>query len=162
MHNFSIISEQAEKNFEARTKARDQALVQARQLTRLAAHTIRAIHRSESEAAHDLLDQARQIVEAMKKDLADFPDILGRDFADDRAAIGKEINHANSRQFDQRFTDGCVADSKSLSQFLGDQAMPRFEPTLENLGQHRSYHGLPTQTMIEWRIRTQTAARHMG
>ena len=83
MHNFSIISEQAEKNFEARTKARDQALVQARQLTRLAAHTIRAIHRSESETAHDLLDQARQIVQAMKQDLADFPDLYFAGYTQD-------------------------------------------------------------------------------
>jgi translin len=83
MHNFTRISEQAEKTFDARTSARDQALVQARQLTRLSAHTIRAIHRSESDQAHALLAEARQIVDALKKDLADFPDLYFAGYTQD-------------------------------------------------------------------------------
>jgi len=83
MHNFSEIIAQAENIFEARTKARDQALMQARQLTRLSAHTIRAIHRSEVDQAHALLDEARVIVEALKKDLADFPDLYFAGYTQD-------------------------------------------------------------------------------
>ncbi len=83
MHNFNGIIEQAEAVFEARTKARDQALVQARQLTRLSAHTIRAIHRSEVDQAHTLLDEARAIVEALKTDLAGFPDLYFAGYTQD-------------------------------------------------------------------------------
>jgi len=83
MHDFSQIIEQAENVFEARTKARDQALVQARQLTRLSAHTIRAIHRSEADQAHTLLDEARGIVEGLKKDLAEFPDLYFAGYTQD-------------------------------------------------------------------------------
>lgn len=83
MHNFTDISELAEKEFDARTKARDQALVQARQLTRLCAHTIRAIHRSESEAARALLNDARLIVESLKRDLTGFPDLYFAGYTQD-------------------------------------------------------------------------------
>ena len=83
MHDFSQIIEQAENVFEARTKARDQELVQARQLTRLSAHTIRAIHRSEADQAHTLLDEARGIVEGLKKDLAEFPDLYFAGYTQD-------------------------------------------------------------------------------
>jgi translin len=93
MHNFSRISEQAEQAFEARTKARDQALVQARQLTRLSAQTIRAIHRSESEPAHALLNEARQIVESLKKDLTDFPDLYFAGYTQDAS---KEVAEAST------------------------------------------------------------------
>lgn len=83
MHNFSTITEQAEVIFEARTKARDQALMQARALTRLSAHTIRAIHRSETEQAHALLNDARAIVESLKIDLADYPDLYFAGYTQD-------------------------------------------------------------------------------
>ena len=83
MHNFSTITEQAEVIFEARTKARDQALMQARALTRLSAHTIRAIHRSENEQAHTLLNEARAIVESLKLDLAGYPDLYFAGYTQD-------------------------------------------------------------------------------
>jgi len=83
MHQFSTISEQAEQAFEARTRARDQALVQARQLTRLSAHTIRAIHRDEADNAHALLEEARQIVNSMKNDLASYPDLYFAGYTQD-------------------------------------------------------------------------------
>lgn len=83
MHNFSTITEQAEVIFEARTKARDQALMQARALTRLSAHTIRAIHRSETEQAHALLNDARAIVESLKIDLAGYPDLYFAGYTQD-------------------------------------------------------------------------------
>ncbi len=83
MHNFSTITEQAEVIFEARTKARDQALMQARALTRLSAHTIRAIHRSETEQAHALLNDARAIVESLKIDLAVYPDLYFAGYTQD-------------------------------------------------------------------------------
>lgn len=83
MQNFSFISDNAQLIFESRTKARDRALVQARQLTRLCAHTIRAIHRSEVDQAHELLEQARQIVVTTQMELADYPDLYFAGYTQD-------------------------------------------------------------------------------
>ena len=73
MDRFDSIIENTRKVFDERTAARDQALVQARQLTRLCAHTIRAIHRMEVDSAHQLLGEAKDLVKQMQKDLIKFP-----------------------------------------------------------------------------------------
>lgn len=83
MQNFYFISENAQKLFEARTQARDHALVQARQLTRLCAHSIRAIHRSEVDQAHQLLAEAGQIVHNLQKELAGYPDLYFAGYTQD-------------------------------------------------------------------------------
>ena len=80
---FEQISESSHRLLEARTRARDQALVQARQLTRLSALTIRAIHRNESELAHTNLAEARGLVAALKTDLAGFPDLYFAGYTQD-------------------------------------------------------------------------------
>jgi translin len=92
MDQFTTITEKARKIFEERTAARDQALVQARQLTRLCAHTIRAIHRSESQPAHELLNEAHQLVKQMKADLLKYPDLYYAGYTQD--AI-KEFSEAS-------------------------------------------------------------------
>ncbi|MEA5077905.1 MAG: haloacid dehalogenase [Anaerolineaceae bacterium] len=89
---FSIITEKAKQIFDERTGARDRALVQARQLTRLCAHTIRAIHRSEVEPAHELLKEAHTLVQEMQKDLANYPDLYFAGYTQD--AI-KEFSEAS-------------------------------------------------------------------
>jgi len=83
MDIFNSIAEKAHHAFEARNKARDQALAQARQLTRFAAHTIRAIHRSETVLAHENLDQAKALVESLKTDLKTFPDLFYAGYTQD-------------------------------------------------------------------------------
>ena len=49
MDNLSLLADRVHQAFEARTHARDEALSQARVLTRHCAHAIRAIHRGEEE-----------------------------------------------------------------------------------------------------------------
>jgi translin len=93
MDQFTEITERVRKNFDERTAARDLALVQARQLTRLCAHTIRAIHRSESEPAHELLNEAHQLVQQIQKDLANYPDLYYAGYTQD--AI-KEFSEASN------------------------------------------------------------------
>lgn len=93
MDQFTSITEKARLIFDGRTAARDRALVQARQLTRLCAHTIRAIHRSESQSAHELLSEAHQLVQQIQQDLADFPDLYFAGYTQD--AI-KEFSEASS------------------------------------------------------------------
>ncbi len=83
MDLFAELSEQVHAAFEARNKARDQALVQARALTRHAAQAIRAIHRSDSELAHEHLREARGLVDALKNDLAAFPDLFFAGYTQD-------------------------------------------------------------------------------
>jgi translin len=83
MQEFAEIIEKAKKVFDMRTAARDQALVQARQLTRLSAHTIRAIHRGESDAAEELLSEARVLTLNIQRDLASFPDLYYAGYTQD-------------------------------------------------------------------------------
>lgn len=83
MDSLPQISERVHQNFEARTRARDNALAQARLITRHASHAIRAIHRSEVPAAQEHLDQARSLVEAVKIALADYPDLFFAGYTQD-------------------------------------------------------------------------------
>ena len=62
MDHLPEISERIHQALEARTRARDQALAQARVLTRHAAQAIRAIHRDEHDLAMQQLAAAREIV----------------------------------------------------------------------------------------------------
>lgn len=81
--SFTNLSELARNDFEIRTQARDKVLLQARQLTRLCSLTIRAIHRSENDSAHELLTQARELVAAIKTDLQGFPDLFYAGYTQD-------------------------------------------------------------------------------
>jgi translin len=83
MQEFAEIIEKAKKVFDQRTAARDQALVQARQLTRLSAHTIRAIHRGESQQAEELLMEARVLTLNIQRDLAGFQDLYYAGYTQD-------------------------------------------------------------------------------
>lgn len=83
MDNLNQIAERVHQVFELRTRARDKALGQARQLTRFAAHTIRAVHRNEVDLAAENLAQARTLVKALKQDLANFPDLYFAGYTQD-------------------------------------------------------------------------------
>jgi translin len=82
-NRFELVSESSHRLLEARTRARDQALVQARQLTRLSALTIRAIHRNENDLAHTNLAEARGLVTALQNDLARYPDLYFAGYTQD-------------------------------------------------------------------------------
>lgn len=83
MDEFSQFTEKVHDIFEALNQARDHALVQARQLTRLSANTIRAIHRLEIDHAHENLVQAAEIAAGLKKSLADFPQLFFAGYTQD-------------------------------------------------------------------------------
>ncbi len=83
MENLSLLGEKVHQAFEARTQTRDQALAQARQLTRHCANAIRAIHRSEKDLAAQHLEAARAIVESLKADLRDFPELFYAGYTQD-------------------------------------------------------------------------------
>lgn len=83
MQNLTEIAERIHHTFESQTLVRDKALAQARQLTRHAAHTIRAIHRSEADQAFEHLENAKGIVNSLKKELAEYPDIFYAGYTQD-------------------------------------------------------------------------------
>jgi translin len=62
---------------------RDQALKQARLLTRYSANAIRAIHRDETELACEHLEKARGLAEALHEELVDHQDIYYAGYTQD-------------------------------------------------------------------------------
>ncbi len=83
MSRIKEIAEAAHKDFEARTLARDAALARSRALIRHSANAIRAIHRGESELAHEHLTDGRTLVDDLKRDLAGFPDLYYAGYTQD-------------------------------------------------------------------------------
>lgn len=92
MDKLSQISDQIRADFERRTRIRDEALAQARQLTRFSAMAIRAIHREEDEEAQVQLVEAKELVLKMRADLEKDPDLYFSGYCQD--AI-KEYVEAN-------------------------------------------------------------------
>ncbi|MHA2428879.1 MAG: haloacid dehalogenase [Candidatus Hermodarchaeia archaeon] len=83
MEKLEEIIEEIHQSFETRTKARDQALKQARMLTRHSANAIRAVHRNEYELALEHISNAQDLVDALNKNLADHPDIYFAGYTQD-------------------------------------------------------------------------------
>ena len=92
MDKLENIIEDVHAAFEAKTAARDQALASTRILTRRCAHAIRAIHRYEREQAQALLDEAQEIAQALREDLAEYPDLYFAGYTQDAL---KEYSEAN-------------------------------------------------------------------
>jgi translin len=83
MDRLEIIAEQIHQAFEARTSARDQALSQARMLTRFCANAIRAVHRNEFEVAQDHLNSASDLAKSRHTDLKEYPDLYYAGYTQD-------------------------------------------------------------------------------
>lgn len=92
MHKLESIADQIRRNFDSRTSAREQALAQARQLTRACSLAIRAVHRDESETMQAQLLEARQIADALRNSLASHPDLFHAGYTQDAL---KEFVEAN-------------------------------------------------------------------
>jgi translin len=75
MQQLEDIADRIHIDFEARNNARDQALSQARTLTRHCAHAIRAVHRDEYELAQVNLEAAQSIVDSLHKDLEGYAEL---------------------------------------------------------------------------------------
>lgn len=83
MHQLDTIAEEIRLDFEARTAARDRALSQARTLTRHCANAIRAVHREERQLAEENLTEAKRLAQALRSDLAEFPDLYYAGYTQD-------------------------------------------------------------------------------
>lgn len=92
MQKLESIAEQIRKSFDTRTSARDQALAQARQLTRACSLAIRAVHRDDVETMDVQLQEARQLADALRNALASHPDLYYAGYTQDAL---KEFVEAN-------------------------------------------------------------------
>ena len=92
MNNLDPISARIRANFTAKNAARDKALERSRTLIRFCANSIRAAHRNQHDEARGLLSQAKEIVNAIRADLAAYPDLYYAGYTQDAL---KEFAEAN-------------------------------------------------------------------
>jgi translin len=92
MHKLEKIAEQIRQNFELRTTVRDEALKQARQLTRACSLAIRAVHRNDFDIMESNLAEARTLANRLRNDLKDHPDLYYAGYSQDSL---KEFVEAN-------------------------------------------------------------------
>ena len=83
MHKLEKIAEEIRQAFDIQTSTRDQALVHARSLTRACALSIRAVHRDDTEVMHGHLEEARQLAETLRTELAGFPALYHAGYTQD-------------------------------------------------------------------------------
>lgn len=92
MEQLEEIADEIRSSFEEVNSARDQAYQRSRQLTRMCARTIRAIHREEWELAHELMAEARTAAEAMVAGVEAYPALYYAGYTQDAL---KEYVEAN-------------------------------------------------------------------
>jgi translin len=92
MKNLDEIADRIRANFTAKNTARDAALERSRTLIRHCANAIRATHRDERALAQEHISAAREIVSAIRADLAAFPDLYHAGYTQDAL---KEFAEAN-------------------------------------------------------------------
>ena len=92
MHKLEKIAEQIRQKFDVRTAMRDQALTQARQLTRACSLAIRAVHRDDKETMEMQLSEARILADKLHNELVGHPDLFFAGYTQDAL---KEFVEAN-------------------------------------------------------------------
>jgi translin len=83
MATLDEISDAARVDFDARNRARDDALARTRTLIREASHAIRAVHRNEKENARELLAATGRLAAELGQALIDFPDLYYAGYTQD-------------------------------------------------------------------------------
>jgi translin len=83
MEELENVAERIRDDLSARNEARDAALRRSRELIRLCANAIRAVHREEWTAAADLLQQADRMAAEMVAALEPYPDLLYAGYTQD-------------------------------------------------------------------------------
>jgi len=92
MHKLANIVDEIRKDFDTRTAARDQALAQARQLTRACSLAIRAVHRDDEDEMNAQLAEAHTLAKPLSTDLKSHPDLFYAGYTQDAL---KEYAEAN-------------------------------------------------------------------
>jgi len=92
MHKLENIAEHIRQNFDVQTVKRDEALKQARQLTRACSLAIRAVHRDDKEAMETNLAEAQNLADKLHEELKEYPDLFYAGYTQDAL---KEFVEAN-------------------------------------------------------------------
>ena len=92
MHKLEMIAERIRQNFDVRTSKRDEALKQARQLTRACSLAIRAVHRDDLEAMDANLAEAQTLADNLRDELKEHPELFFAGYTQDSL---KEFVEAN-------------------------------------------------------------------
>ncbi len=92
MEGLELIEEKIRQTFVAKTAARDAALVKSREVIRHCSLSIRASHRGEYDNAAKILETARSVADAMKADVAPYPDLHYTGYVQDAL---KEVTEAH-------------------------------------------------------------------
>jgi translin len=83
MHKLESIANQIREKFDILTKLRDQALAEARQLTRACSLAIRAVHRNDKDVMEGHLNEARMLAEKLCAELVNYPDLFYAGYTQD-------------------------------------------------------------------------------
>ena len=83
MYKLETIAERIRQNFDLRTSKRDEALKQARQLTRACSLAIRAVHRDDKEAMEASLAEAQTLADTMRTELKGHPELFFAGYTQD-------------------------------------------------------------------------------
>jgi translin len=92
MHKLVTIAERIRQNFDVRTSTRDEALRQARQLTRACSLAIRAVHRDDTEGMEANLAEAQTLADKLRNELTEYPELFFAGYTQDSL---KEFVEAN-------------------------------------------------------------------
>ena len=92
MQKLENIAERIRQNFDVRTSKRDEALKQARQLTRACSLAIRAVHRDDKEIMEMQLAEAQTLADILRNELKDHPELFFAGYTQDSL---KEFVEAN-------------------------------------------------------------------
>ncbi len=92
MHKLETIANQIREKFDVRTAMRDQALTQARALTRACSLAIRAVHRDDKEGMDFQLAEASRLANKLRDELSPYPDLFFAGYTQDAL---KEFVEAN-------------------------------------------------------------------
>src|SRR5262245_9052729 len=92
MDKLETIADRIRQKFDIINAKRDQALAQARQLTRACSLAIRAVHRDDKEAMEIHLSEARALADTLRNELVNYPDLFYAGYTQDSL---KEFVEAN-------------------------------------------------------------------
>lgn len=92
MEKLESIANRIREKFDVLTALRDQALSEARQLTRACSLAIRAVHRNDREGMEEHLSNASSLANKLCNDLRDYPDLFFAGYTQDAL---KEYVEAN-------------------------------------------------------------------
>jgi translin len=129
--NLDQISEDVRVRFDQRMDARERALPAARRAIRSCANAIRAIHRSEWEQAHRLMDQAKAAIDEGQLAVRDHPEIRFAGYLQD----------AQKEYAEARITEAVVTGVSQLPtpEELGVEDAPFLNGMAEAIGEGRRH-----------------------